>query len=251
MKHRYLVPILGAASLLTLAACNGNNSTAPFTGKVRLVNGISDSGSITASATSGFSNTPGTGFDTASSTVNVPEGGYNVQLSNNNNMFATANNVAVDHNNLTTIYTRGSINASSGSGFSVEENIGVPSSSNFRVQFVNDTTHGATANLSIYLVHVGAGIGGATAIATTAAGAGSNATEIPAGTYEIVVTSGTTPIYDSGATGGITLPSSGSNVVQIGALDATTAQASTDGSLITLLITDNTGREDLHHNGGN
>lgn len=250
MKHRYLVPTL-CASLLALAACNGSNNTAPFTGKVRLVNGISDSGSITASATSGFSNTPGTGFDTASSTVNVPEGGYNVQLSNDNNMFATVNNVGVDHNNLTTIYTRGSIHASSGSGFSVEENIGVPSSGKFRFQFANDTTHGATASLSVYLIQVGAGIGGSTAIATTNAGTGSGATEIPAGTYEVVITSGTTPIYDSGTTGGITLPGPGANVVQFGALDATTAQTGTDGSMITLLITDNTGREDLHHNGGN
>lgn len=248
MKRILISALVGLA---LLAACNGSNNTAPFTGKFRLVNGISDSGSITASATSGFSNTPGTGFDTASSTVTIPEGGYNVQLSNDNNMFTKVNNVGIDHNNLTTLYTRGSINASTGSGFAVEENIGQPDSGKFRFQFVNDTTRGATNSLSIYLVPVGSGIGGASAIASVNAGAGSTASDIAAGTYEVVITAGTTPIYDSGATGGIVLPPPGSNVVQVGALDATTAQTTADGSLVTLLITDNTGGETLHLNGHN
>lgn len=249
---RILVGAMIGSALLGLSACNGDNNTAPFSGKVRLVNGISDSGSITASATSGFSNTPGTGFDTASSTVTVPEGGYNVQLSNDNNKFATVNNVSVDHNNLTTIYTYGSINASSGAGFPVEENIGEPSSGKFRFQFVNDTTQGATGTLNVYLVKPGTGIAGVTPAASSVnQKTGSNAVEIASGTYEVVVTSGSTPIYDSGATGGITLPTSGANVIQIGALDATVAQTTTDASVITLLLTDNTGREDLHHNGGN
>src|SRR5581483_11228882 len=80
---RILVPALTGLALLGLSACNNNdNNTAPFSGDVRVVNGIPDSGSVTASATSGFSNTSGVGFDHASSTVTIPEGSYNVQLRN-------------------------------------------------------------------------------------------------------------------------------------------------------------------------
>jgi hypothetical protein len=241
------------STLLGLSACNGDNNTAPFSGKVRLVNGIPDSGSVAASPTSGdVFNTSGIGFDHASSTVTVPEGGYNVQLSNNTTMFATVNNVSVDHNNITTIYTYGSINASSGNGFPVEENIGEPASGKFRFQFVNDTTQGATGALTVYLVTPGSGISGATAVASaTQQKTGSNSVDLPAGTYEVVITSGTTPIYDSGTSGGITLPPSGTNIVQVGALDATAAQLTADASVVTLLITDNTGGETLHLNGHN
>jgi hypothetical protein len=247
---RILIGALIGPALLGLSACNSDNHTAPLAGDVRLVNGIPDSGSITASATSGFSNTPGIGFDHASSTVTVPEGGYNVQLSNDNSAsFFTVDNVSVDHNNITTIYTRGSINGSSGTGFAAEENIGAPTSGNFTFQFVNDTTQTAADSLSIYLVAVGGGIGTATPVATQKAGTASTAAPVKAGTYEVIVTSGTTPIYDSGATGGIVLPPVNTNVVQIGALDASSAQQTTDGSLISLIITDNTGGQTLHLNG--
>ncbi len=249
---RILISILVGSALLGLAACNDNNHTAPFSGNVRVVNGIADSGSISASATSGFSNTPGIGFDHASSTVTIPEGSYNVQLSNDNNHFATANNVDVRHNTLTVIYARGSIAGSTGSGFSVNEDLQQPSSGKFRFQFVNNSTQGATASLSIYLVAPGAGIGSATPVATAAAGAASDPVEVAAGSYHVIVTSGTTPLYDSGLSGsGIALPKPDTNVIQIGALDASTAQASADGSPLTLLILDNNGGEDLHLSGHN
>jgi len=249
MKRIWISALVGPA-LLGLAACD-NNHTAPFSGDVRVVNGIADSGSITASATSGFSNTPGIGFDHASSTVTVPEGSYNVQLSNNNNHFATANNVNVSHNALTVIYARGSIAGGTGSGFGVQEDLQQPSSGKFRFQFVNNTTQTSTNSLSIYLVAPGAGIVGATPVATVSAGAASNATEVAAGTYEVIVTSGAAPVYDSGTTGGIVLPNPGTNVIQIGALDANSGQVTADGSPITLLVLDNNGGEDLHVNGHN
>jgi len=249
---RILISALVGPALLGLAACSDNNHTAPFSGDVRVVNGIPDSGSITASATSGFSNTPGIGFDHASSTVTIPEGGYNVQLSNDNNKFTTVNNVSVSHNALTVIYARGSIAGSTGSGFSVQEDLQQPSSGKFRFQFVNNTTQAATGTLSIYLLAPGAGIGSATPAATVAAGAASTPVEVAAGSYHVVVTSGSTPVYDSGLSGsGIALPNPDTNVIQIGALDASTAQASADGSPITLLVLDNNGGETLHLNGQN
>jgi hypothetical protein len=246
---RILIGGLAGAALFGLSACNNDNHTAPFSGEVRVVNGIPDSGSISASATSGISNTAGVGFDGASSTVTVPEGGYNVQLSNNNNHFATVNNVSVDHNNITTLYARGSINGSTGTGFAAEENLTAPASGNFTFQFVNGTAQDATRSLSIYLVPVGGGIGTHPAVATQNAGTASGSLSVAAGTYEIIVTSGTTPLYDSGTSGGITLPVPNTNVIQIGALDGNASQQSADGSPITLIITDNIGGATLHHNG--
>ncbi|HZR37817.1 MAG TPA: hypothetical protein VFA75_20765, partial [Nevskia sp.] len=178
---------------------------------------------------------------------------YNVQLRNDNasDPFTTVNNVNVRHNTLTVIYARGSINGSSGSGFSVNEDVQAPASGKFRFQFVNDTTQTATGSLSIYLVQPGGTIAGATPAATVNAGAASDPVEIATGTYRVIVTSGTTPLYDSGSGSGITLPTTNTNVIQIGALDASSAQVTANGSPLTLLVLDNGGGENLHLNGQN
>jgi len=252
---RYLIISLVGSTLLGLFACsNNNNSTPPFTGAFRLIDGTTDSTSISASATSGFTSVGGN-FDSAGSTVNPPEGSYNVQLTESgaSGPFATVNNVSIDHNNLTTLYTYGTIGGGTANGFAVEENLGAPSGNNFTFQFVNDTTQTATATLDVYLVTPGAGIGSTQPLGTVKAGAASTATGVPAGTYEVIVTNGVTTVYDSGSTG-IVLPNPDSNVIQIGALDATAAQAAPvasggDDSPITLIVIDNNGGEKLHLNG--
>jgi len=252
---RYLIISLVGSTLLGLFACsNNNNSTPPFTGAFRLIDGTTDSSSISASATSGFTSVGGN-FDSAGSTVNPPEGSYNVQLTESGagSPFATVNNVSIDHNNLTTLYTYGTLAGGTANGFAVEENLGAPTGNNFSFQFVNDTTQTATATLDIYLVAPGASIVGATPAASVKAGAASTVSGIAGGTYEIIVTNGLTKIYDSGSTG-ILLPTPDTNVIQIGALDATAAQAAPvasggDDSPITLIVIDNNGGETLHLNG--
>jgi len=256
---RYLIGALAGATLLGLFACsNNNNSTPPFTGAFRLVNGTTDSTSISASATSGFTSVGGN-FDSAGSTVNPPEGSYNVQLTESgaSGPFTTVDNVQIQHNNVTTLYTYGTIGGGTANGFAVEENLTAPSGSNFTFQFVNDTTQSATATLDVYLVTPGAGISGAQPVASVNAGAASTATPISGGKYEIIVTNGTSIIYDSGSgQAGVVLPNTDTNVIQIGALDATAAQAAPVASggadsPITLMITDNNGGEALHLNGQN
>ncbi len=252
---RYLIVSLVGSTLLGLFACsNNNNSTPPFLGAFRLINGTTDSTSISASATSGFGSVGGN-FDSAGSTVNPPEGSYNVQLTESGASapFATVNNVSIDHNNLTTLYTFGTLASGTANGFAVEENLGAPTGNNFTFQFVNDTTQTNTATLDVYLVAPGAGIIGATPAASVKAGAASTAAGVPAGTYEVIVTNGLSKVYDSGSTG-IVLPTVNANVMQIGALDATAAQAAPvasggDGSPITLIVIDNNGGETLHLNG--
>ena len=180
--------------------------------------------------------------------MQVPVGGYNVQVANDGNAFTTVDNVKIDHNNLTTLYATGSI-ATPG-GFSLEENLTAPSSGNFTFQFVNATTQTATGTLTIFLVPSGSTLASTQpAVAAVKAGAGSDTASIKAGTYEIVVTDGATTLYDS--TTGIALPDPNSNVIQVGAIDANTSQSSkNNGSPITLVITDNNGGETQHFNGG-
>lgn len=247
---RILIGALIGPALLGLSACNSDNNTAPLAGAFRVVNAVTDSDKVTASATSGISNTDQTGFGSASSIVQVPVGGYNVQVANDGNTFTTVDNVKIDHNNLTTLYATGII--STPGGFPVEENLNQPASGQFTFQFVNATTQSGTATLTIYLVPVGKGLTGAQpAVAATKAGSGSATASLAAGTYEVVVTDGTTTLYDSGATTGIALPDPNSNVIQIGAIDASSAQSSkNNGSTISLVITDNNGGEAQHFNGG-
>ena len=249
-----LIAGLAGTSLLVLSACsNDNNSTPPLTGAFRLVNGSSDSNGLSASATSGFPSTATVNFDSAGSIVDAPEGGYNVQVKPGSGNQFTVNNVSIDHNNLTTLFTYGSSVAGTANGFVAEENLGTPSSGNFTFQFANDTSQTATAALSVYLVKLGAGISGVQpAVPAVNAASASQGASIPAGTYEIIVTNGTSVLYDSGSTqAGIVLPTPNTNVIQIGALDATSAQATANGSPITLILMDNNGGETLHLNGQN
>ncbi|MDR3416232.1 MAG: hypothetical protein P4L83_08600 [Nevskia sp.] len=254
--NRYTIPSLACVSALALSACsNSNNSTPPFAGAFRLVNGVSDSNGITASASSGFPSTGTANFDTAGSTVNPPEGGYNVQLfaGGSSTPFFTVNSVSIDHNNLTTVFTYGTISGGTAKGFAAEENLGQPTSGNFTLQFVNDTTQATTASLNVYLVKPGSSITGVQPAAQAGAASASTAAAFAAGTYEIIVTNGVSTVYDSGKTqAGVVLPPVNTNVVQIGMLDATSSQASQyGGSPVTLLLMDNNGGETLHYNGQN
>jgi len=251
---RYLIISLVGSSLLGLFACsNDNNSTPALTGAFRLVNGVSDSSGLSASASSGFASSGTVAFDAAGSVVDVPDGGYNVQLTPGSGNEFTVNNVSIQHNNLSTLFTYGSVIAGTANGFVAEENFGTPPSNDFTLQFVNDTTQATTTALSIYLVPIGTSIGTAQPAAQANAANASQDVSFAAGTYEIIVTDNGVTVYDSGSTGaGIVLPTPDANVIQIGALDATAAQASANGGApITLLVMDNNGGETLHLSGQN
>ena len=252
MKQVSIGALLGTV-LLGLAACNDNH-TPPFAGAFRIANGIGDSNGVSASATSGFPSTAAVNFDSAGSIVAVPDGIYNVQLfdGSSGNPFNTVNNVSVSHNNLTTLFTSGSISGGTGSGFAAVESLSQPASGQFTFQFANDTTRALNTPLDVYLIAPGSTILGKSAIASANSGSAANAVAVPAGTYEIVVASGGVPVFDSGATNsGVVLPPVNSNVVELGALDATSAQSSGTGSTITLLLMDNSGGETLHLNNQN
>jgi hypothetical protein len=239
---RILVSALIGSALLGLSACNDDdNHSPPATGEFRVVNGIPDSGSVAASPTSGnVFNTDGVAFDKATGAKDVPIGSYNLQLRNNSatDSFATVNNVNIDHNTLTALWTRGTI-AGGATGFSVEEDIGSTPSGKFTFVFVNDTTSDAAGTLSVYFVPPGTtDLTGITpAAASIDAGKASSAVQLSTGTYEIIVTNGTTPLFDSGATG-IQIPPGG-NMLQLGALDASNAQVTSNASPLTLMLLDN------------
>jgi hypothetical protein len=257
---RYLVLSLIGSTLLGLYACSGNNSTPPLTGAFRLVNGVSDSNGMSASATSGFPSSGNVDFDAAGSVTDVPDGGYNVQVTPGAGNQFTVDNVGIQHNNQSTLFTYGSALAGTAKGFVAEENLSAPSTSgDFTLQFVNDTSQPTTAALSIYLVPAGSSIASVQPLATANAASASSDISVPAGTYEIIITNGTTTVYDSGSTEpGIVLPTPDTNVIQIGALDATATQAEPPaagpgsyGSLITLIVMDNNGGQTMHYNGQN
>jgi hypothetical protein len=243
MNRITLAALACTSTLLGLSACDNNNNSPPGTGEVRLVNGIPDSGSVSASPTSGdVFNTQGQAFDKASGAEDAPEGNYNVQLVNSTNpSFATIENVKVSHNTLTALWTRGSLDTGTGSGFAVQENLGTAATSgDFDFIFVNDSTASGAATLSVYLVTPGSpDLTGLTPAASgIAAGTASTVAQIKAGTYEVIVTNGTTPIFDSGSAG-ISFPGSGASMVQMGALDASSAQVTSNTAPITLMILDN------------
>ena len=71
---------------------------------------------------------------------------------------------------------------------------------------------------------------------------------IAGGTYEIIVTNGSTVLFDSGPTGFALPATNGANVFQIGALDATSAQVTQHGSALVMLLLDNQGGNEAIYN---
>ena len=108
--------------------------------------------------------------------------------------------------------------------------------------------------MQFFFVTPGAGITGATPTSVTF-----GKTLSPQGLsanqkYEIIVTNGTTTIYDSGPTGirpaGLSTNTNG-NVYQLAALDASSAQQTQYKSAISLLLMDNDGNSVQFYNGQN
>jgi hypothetical protein len=232
--------LVGVAALV-LAACGGdNNTTPPLAGGFRIANGISDADAngldVTLIAAYQFN---GIAFGTGSGIKNPPVGSYTARFDINGLPFTVG--VQINHNEVSTLFTYGTVAAGTYSGFAAYESLGTPATSQFVVQVLHSAYTAAltAATLSYYFVAAGSGTIGTTTPKTAPFATQTPSGTLPAGSYEIIVTDGTTVIYDSGAgIGGVTLPPTGSNVLQIAALDAPGAP---DGSAISLLLLDNDG----------
>ena len=269
MSKRYILVLFSA---LALAACSNdnNNGTPPFTGAFALINGVSDSGGLKADV----GNIPTIGpisFGGASGVNIVPSGSYKVQLTPgaSGSSTYTVNNVSIDHNNLTTVVSYGSLAGNTQNGLTAEVSLNAPTNGQAVVQPVHAAYQYSQSFSSLYFYFAtpGGTITSTTPTLTVAFGAvtPSQSLALPAGKYEIRVypnalcLSGVCPAiapiasatFDSGPNG-ISLPASnGSNVFQFAALDATSAQDTQYGSQLSLVLLDNNGDSTQLFNGQN
>lgn len=251
MKHSLMFCLVAAAPL-ALVACNNGN--APFTGAFRVVNAIPDAQPLDASIADVSTDINNIAFGAVSGFRDIPEGGYQVQLTTSplaggNAVTILVNNVSIDHNNQTTLYAVGTLAQSTGAGLMVERNSsGSVPAGKTEVQFVDAIagafTHGAG---TVYLVAPGSGVGNPVYSVTLEspvnnptpqAPAFSSPTLINSGTYEIIVQDlASNTVFDSGSATGISFGDGAS--LQIAALDATAAQVTSNGSTVQLLEIDN------------
>lgn len=231
-----------AAGGLALSACSsGDNTTPPLAGAFRIANGVTDSDNLgLGSRLNDIHQHGGIVFGTGSGIKNFPVGSYPAELDVNTVRF-TVDNVEITHNNMSTVFTYGTVAGSTRNGFKAYQSLTEPAAGQFRVQALHSAHQASqvTATLSYYFVPAGSGtIGSATAVLAPFA-TQTDSLSLPAGNYEIIVTNGTTVIYDSGTSAtGVALPPAGTNVLQLAALDAPGAP---DGSTISLLLLDNGG----------
>ncbi|HUP92349.1 MAG TPA: hypothetical protein VM074_08890 [Solimonas sp.] len=243
-----LAGLIGAAALALAACSNGDNDTPPATGAARVANGITDSDAngLDSRIIEAFQFN-GIAFGSGSGIKNPPIGSYTAHLDINAQPF-TVDHVDVSHNDLTTIFTYGTVAGGTFDGFVAQESLTAPASTQFVVQPLHSALQVSltTPTLRYHFVAPGSGaIGASTPIAAPFATQTALQT-LPVGNYEIIVTNGATVLYDSGPGAGVTLPPSGSNVLQLAALDA---PGSPNGSTLSLLLLDNTGGTTLLLNG--
>ena len=251
MNH-HRITLLAAAALLGLTACSDNNSTPPFTGAVRVGNGITDSNGLDMSV-SDIATFSGIERGTASGITYSPTGSYKAQFTSNGVTF-TVDGVGIDHNNVTTVFTYGAIGNGSQGGFAAEEALNAPIKGQSVVQPVHAAllASASAASLNFYFVKPGAcssAVSGASANATATFKTSSGSFALSGGSYEICVTdSGGTVLFDSGPTG-ITLPTTNANVFQIAVYDAPAGKG--NGSALMLSLLDNNGGNTALYNLGN
>ncbi len=240
-----------AITVIGVSACSGSNNTPPGTGAFRVVNAIPDSQPLDASINNVTSDIQNISYGSNSGIVDVIDGSYKVQISTSpagggSSVTYTVDNVSIDHNNQTTLYTIGTLGAQTNSGLAVERSIADVAADKADVQFVDAAT--ASPSGTVYLVAPGTGIGAAvySADLQSVAGTGnppanptsaySQPTQVPQGTYEIIVTASNVPVYDSGPKG---VAFAGGSSQQIAIMDATPAQITSNISPLQLLDLDN------------
>ncbi len=240
MKSGLLSSLLGGL-LLCLAACH--DTTPPFSGAVRVANGLTDSAGLDVTIKN-FDSFQDIAIDTASRISFAPEDNYTVELTSNGVTFY-ANSVPVNHDRLTTVFAYGTLANGSQGAFSVQESLDAPAEGHATLQ----TVHAAAAlsatapTLNFYLVTPGecaTTIANGVASGTGTFSGAATSFSLSAGTYEICVADEAgTLVFDSGPTG-IVLPTSNSvNVFQLAAFDAPAGKGS--GSTLVLSLLDNNG----------
>ncbi len=227
--------------LLGLAACN--DTTPPFTGALRVANGIADSSGLDVTIKS-FDSFNNIAVDTASSISFAPEGSYTAQLTSNG-VSLDVNGIDIEHNRVTTVFAYGAIGSGSQGAFTVQESLDAPANGQSSIQTVHAAVlvSATAASLNFYFVTPS---DCATAVASgaptgTAAFNATAATFVLAGgTYEICVADeGGQLLFDSGPKG-IVLPTSSSvDVFQLAAFDAPAGKG--NGSSVVLSLLDNNG----------
>jgi hypothetical protein len=247
MKYGHLPATLGV-TLLGLAACH--DTTPPFTGAVRVANGITDSAGIDVTIKK-FDSFQNIAVDTASSISFAPEDDYAVDLTSNGVTFEVSP-VNVKHNRVATVFAYGTIASGSQGAFSVQESLDSPADGQSTMQTVHAAVLvSATApTLNFYFVKPGTCAAAISSAATTGAATfnGTSTTFALAGsTYEICVADeGGKLLFDSGPAG-IALPTSNSvNVFQLAAFDAPVNKG--NGSSLVLSLLDNNGGSRVLYN---
>jgi hypothetical protein len=221
--ERLLLTLLAPLGL-ALCACSGNNnSTAPLSGEARVVNGIPGSSALNSSI-GNVAIANGTAFRQATGINSpIPIGSYNAQFSvsssGGSNSF-TVDNVAIQQDVLTTVFTAGNTTNNNLTGFTALVPLAAPASGQFTAQFVNAALSvSGSASLSFYMLAPGSTLSTSTApVATLAYGASSQPLSFASGSYELVVTSGGSVLYDS-ASSGVQFPPAGGDVLQVAGLD--------------------------------
>lgn len=247
MKQSHLSAIF-CITLLGLAACH--DTTPPFTGAIRVANGITDSAGVDVSIKN-FDSFQDIAVDTASRISFAPEDSYTVDLTTNGVTFEISG-VSVKHDRVATVFAYGTLANGSQGAFSVQESLDPPADGHATLQAVHAAVLvSATApTLNFYFVKPGecaATISNASATGSATFSVTSTAFTLTASTYEICVTDEAgTLLFDSGPTG-IVLPTSNSvNVFQLAAFDTPTNKG--NGSSLVLSLLDNNGGSRVLYN---
>jgi hypothetical protein len=235
------IPALLLGATAALAGCGGDsgnfNNAFGAAGEFRVVNGISDSTSISVSAPNVPSDLTNITVNTASGFRTVPPSTFNATVTVNNSTGSTPtftlNNVAVSSGQETTAYFPGKIsdNSFATAGFAIQNGDASIANGNTEVTLVHAAS-AAAATVDVYVTTPGASLPGAPTYVVNYRGSTTPA-QITAGTYEIRValdSAPTTVVFDSG-TAGVTL-AAGSRL-QIAALNETDT---TRNSPIRLLV---------------
>jgi hypothetical protein len=247
MKQGFLSALIGT-TLLGLTACH--DTTPPFTGALRVANGITDSTGVNVTI-KGFDSFQGIAVDTASDISFAPEGSYSAELSSNG-VTLEVTGIDIKHDRVTTVFSYGTIGNGSQGAFSVQEPLDSPADGHSVMQTVHAAVlASATApNLNFYFINPGdctTAVAGGAAIATAAFNATAVVFDLTAAAYEICVADdGGQLLFDSGPNG-ITLPVSNSvDVFQLAAFDAPAGKGNGSGLVLSLL--DNKGGSRVLYN---
>lgn len=184
---------LAALSIFT-ASCGSSNS------KLRLVHSVPDGGAIDV-LIDGKNVAPGLSFDTATSYLSVASGSRHVQVfaaGTTTNPFFDGT-VSLSGGTTYTAVATGSTTSKTVVAPLFTDNNAAPTSGNAELRVIQASPEGlgsANGAVDIYVTSPGGGISGSPSIANVAYPTASTYLNMPAGTYDILVTPATIPAID-------------------------------------------------------